>query len=193
MILVDHFSGQKPYLRSMIILVDMDGVLADFELGLLNTFKAKYPDKACIELKDRNQFYAHKQYPESSRALIWKIIYAPGFFRNLPPIPGAVEAMQALSKTSHELFLCTSPLTQYENCVLEKYQWVDEHLGKAFTKRIILTKDKTLVQGDYLIDDRPDIQGVATPSWTHLLYTQPYNQHIQNKQRITWANWRTIL
>ncbi|MEM7369711.1 MAG: 5'-3'-deoxyribonucleotidase [Bacteroidota bacterium] len=177
----------------MIILLDMDGVLADFEMGLLQTFKSKHPEKPCIELQDRTQFYAHLQYPPDSRQLIQDIVYAPGFFRNLPPIPGAMEACRALAQSRHELFICTSPLSKYEHCVLEKYQWVEEHLGMAWTRRMILTKDKTLVHGDFLIDDKFPIKGVRTPTWEHLLYSQPYNRSVQGKRRINWQNWRSMI
>jgi 5'-nucleotidase len=77
--------------------------------------------------------------------------------------------------------------------VLEKYEWVDQHLGLAWVDRIVLTRDKTLVNGDILIDDRPQIEGAAKPTWEHVLYDQPYNRSETGKRRLTWANWRTVL
>lgn len=40
-----------------------------------------------------------------------------------------------------------------------QYAWVEKHLGKEFLEQIVLTRDKTIVSGDLLIDDRPDIIG----------------------------------
>lgn len=40
-----------------------------------------------------------------------------------------------------------------------QYAWVEKHLGHDFLEQVILTRDKTLVTGDILIDDKPDILG----------------------------------
>lgn len=40
-----------------------------------------------------------------------------------------------------------------------QYAWVEKHLGQEFLEQVILTRDKTLITGDILIDDKPDIQG----------------------------------
>lgn len=36
---------------------------------------------------------------------------------------------------------------------------MEKHLGQEFLEQIVLTRDKTVVSGDLLIDDRPDITG----------------------------------
>ena len=101
--------------------------------------------------------------------------------------------MTEMESMGLEVFICTSPLSNYQNCVLEKFEWVENHLGSKWVSRIILTKDKTLVKADYIIDDKPNITGVEeSPSWEHILYDCPYNREI-NKRRITWANWKSIL
>lgn len=89
--------------------------------------------------------------------------------------------------------ICTSPLRQFENCVAEKFLWVERHLGRAATERMVLTRDKTLVRGDLLIDDRPSINGAVPPSWRHIVYDAPYNRHVADRPRLTWANWRNVL
>ena len=40
-----------------------------------------------------------------------------------------------------------------------QYRWVEKHLGPQFVERIILTRDKTMISGDLLIDDKEVIQG----------------------------------
>jgi 5'-nucleotidase len=89
---------------------------------------------------------------------------------------GAAQAVTDLMSEGFDVYICTSPLVQYRNCVLEKYEWVEEHLGSEFTERVILTRDKTLVRGDVLIDDKPVIGGISTPQWRHVLFDQPYNR-----------------
>jgi 5'-nucleotidase len=58
---------------------------------------------------------------------------------------------------------------------------------------MIVSKDKTIVHGDFLIDDKPSIKGVQQPTWEHLLYSQPWNAKVSSKRRITWQNWRSVI
>ncbi len=188
----------------MNILVDQDGVLADFELGFYQAWQSSGYANECpaIELTERNTFYVAKQYPEKFRSQIYQMVTKKGFFNNLPPMAGAVDAMNAMQQAGHEVFICTSPLTTWYNCVAEKYAWVETHLGSEWTKKIILTKDKTLVQGDILIDDKPVITGCMPPTWQHVLYDCPYNRAENNiqlraelidKPRLTWENWQEVI
>jgi 5'-nucleotidase len=57
---------------------------------------------------------------------------------------------------------------------------------------MIVTRDKTLVYGDVLVDDNPAIVGAHTPAWTHVVYDQPYNRTIDGP-RMTWTDWRDVL
>lgn len=177
----------------MRILIDMDGVLADFDTEFLQRWRTRHPDKLYIPLEERTLFYVKDQYPEELKPLVLEILLESSFFREMTPMPGAKEALGEMERLGLQVFICTSPLSAYMNCVSEKYQWVEHYLGPAWVKRIILTKDKTLVKGDYLIDDKPVITGVEShPSWEHILYDRPYNRNI-NKKRITWMTWKDIL
>lgn len=177
----------------MRILVDMDGVIADFEGSFINLWKQQHPRQAYIALEERNTFYLLHQYPRELQPLALEIISAPGFYRGLAVIPGAVEALREMAATGIDVRICSSPARDYRNCVLEKYEWVDEHLGPEWIERVILTEDKTLIRGDILIDDRPEVPGSDTPTWEHVLFDQPYNRAVIDKRRLTWKNWKTVL
>lgn len=175
----------------MIILVDQDDVLTDFRTAI-----EKEITKRGIDIIPKNQlkvFAYEDNYPPELRDEIKSIFYQPGFHMDLPIIPGAKEALEQMTLTGHEVRICTSPLSVYENCILEKYQWVDRNLGHEWTKRLIPCRDKTLVRGNLLIDDKIDITGLLPPTWEHVLYAQPYNAGIEGKRRIDWNNWREIL
>ncbi len=177
----------------MIILVDQDGVLADFERGFLENWWTKYPNETCVLPNCRRNFEIYKDYREEQRGRVESIYHSPGFFIDLMPIPGALEGFKELVSLGHTVRICTSPLTNYEHCVLEKFQWVEKHLGKEFTKNIMLTKDKTLVRGNVLVDDKPEVTGLARPEWKHILYDAPYNRGVTGKKRLTWANYKQVL
>jgi 5'-nucleotidase len=176
----------------MRILIDMDGVIADFDGEFLKRWRERYPDKFYIPMEERTAFYVKDQYPEELKPLVVEIIREPGFFRDIMPMEGAKEALTEMDKLGLEVFICTSPISSYKNCVLEKYEWVEKYLGADWVKRIILTKDKTLIKADCLIDDKPEITGVeSVPSWEHVLYDRPYNKE-GNKRRLTWENWKDV-
>lgn len=176
-----------------IILVDMDGVLADFEKGFLDSWQRKFPTHPHIPLKDRKTFSVFDDYPNNLRDDVGKIAREAGFFQNLPEIEGAKEGLEEIQRLGHEVFICTKPIDRYENCVLEKYNWVAKHLGYEWTKKIIVTKDKTLIHGDILIDDRPKHKGLRKPVWKHILFDKPYNKNAKENIRITWKSWKEAL
>ncbi|XP_061232903.1 5'(3')-deoxyribonucleotidase, cytosolic type [Neopsephotus bourkii] len=185
------------------VLVDMDGVVADFEGAVLRGFSARFPTEPRVELEARSGFSVREQYRGLRRDLAAKVasVYeSPGFFLGLDPVPGALEALQEMIRMQDtEVFICTSPLRNYEHCVLEKYKWVEKHLGPEFVERIILTRDKTIVSADLLFDDKDTITGAEpNPSWEHILFTCCHNRHIQlqapRRRLLSWADdWRGIL
>ena len=175
------------------ILVDMDGVLADFELGVVEAYRKRFPQRPHLLLKNKTSFYLSEQYPKEHEPDLKAIYTAPNFFRNLPAIEGGVDAVKQMDFLGHEVFFCTSPLSAYENCVEEKFAWIEKHFGIVFTKKVVIAKDKTIVSGNYLIDDRSEVTGViSSPDWEHILYDQPYNKNA-DKRRLTWKNYKEIL
>ena len=177
----------------MLVLVDMDGVLADFEGHLMDTWRARYPGLFDLPREERRTFYLSRQFPTEQRGKLFQIMYSSGFFAALPPIPGGRQALEDMQDLGWEVFLCSSPLIGNPTGASDKFAWVEEHLGKEWRGRLILASDKTLVHGDILIDDRPEVKGVAQPSWEHVLYDQPYNREIKGQRRLTWADWKDVL
>lgn len=186
-------------MKRKIVLFDMDGVLSNYAERLLTLAHLRFelPHYVPEQIK---VFSTESIFPKEFHDRIEAISHEPGFFESLSPIPYAVEAFHQIAD-SHpddgvaEVFICTSP-KKYENnphCLAEKSAWVAKHLGKEFVNRIIFTRDKTLVHGHVLIDDKPIITGARTPDWVHVFYDAPYNRGYTSPRIKSWKQWRKTL
>ena len=176
-----------------ILLLDQDGVLADYDKGFLAKWREIHPNKTVIPPEKRRTFYIEEDYPKELGALVREIIVSKGFYRDLPVMEGAIEAINELKKY-FDVLICTAPHLKSKYCISEKFEWIAEHFGSELVRKIVLTKEKTLVRGKYLVDDRPEIKSPYIPEWEHIFYDQPYNRDI-DKRRIRWTDdsWRNVL
>ena len=175
------------------ILIDQDGVLANYSRRLIEIVAREYPDERQFAEEELTHFDTHLHYSPENQSAIDKIALRPGFFESLEPVEGALEALHELVSSGYDVRICTAPKKSYQYCVTEKLSWIERYLGKDFVRRTILTRDKTLVRGSILIDDKPHVEGVATPEWEHIIFDTPYNRKIIWKRRLTWQNYRVVL
>ena len=77
----------------------------------------------------------------------------PHIFSKMDPMKDAIESYARLCDKFDTYILSTSP---WENptALNDKLEWVKRYLGKYAYKRLILSHNKHLNHGDYLIDDR---------------------------------------
>lgn len=174
------------------ILIDMDGVITDYESLLLRKYRDKYPKAFYVPLEKRCGWNITQQYPRHLRKFLNEINQEEGFFIALEPLNGAVESIEKIARKGHEIFICTSPSSRNMFSAKEKIEWVKKHLGIEWVTKLILTHDKTLIWGDYLIDDKEVIEGNITPYWEHLLFNQPWNKLVKEKRRISWQTWENF-
>ena len=74
-----------------------------------------------------------------------------GFFEFLPEISGAIEAVKKLNERFEIYFLSTAPWSN-KFALSEKRIWVEHHFGDIAFKKLILSHNKGLLKGSYLID-----------------------------------------
>jgi 5'-nucleotidase len=173
----------------MIILVDMDGVICDFIGGWLKKVK----EELDLDLPYPLEWQLELAFPQVETKLITDVFRKPGFFLGLDPMPGAIDALNMMVEAGNEVYICTSPQLTY-HCAAEKTEWVDSYLGRDWVARTIISKDKTLIHGDILIDDEPIKEGLFKPTWEHVIYEHPFHAKEKREGRamITWKNWPKI-
>ncbi|XP_055877454.1 5'(3')-deoxyribonucleotidase, cytosolic type-like [Biomphalaria glabrata] len=180
--------------KNIRVLVDFENVLCDFEQSLLKSYRRKYPKETYIPLEQRKGISVKRQYADVSEELGEKLssVYCtPGFISNLPEIPGACEAVDAMDKLyGVNVFIYSGITMPYGYSLKEKCQWVEFHLGVRWLDKIIFTKDPTLLNGNLLIDDRVSIKGVIkNPTWEHVVFTSCHNVRISVGTKTRLENW----
>lgn len=112
-----------------ILYIDMDGVIVDFQSGINQLSpeeKEKYKDIGYCKV--------------------------PGIFSTMKPIQGALDAVKTLTE-KYDVYILSSPGWGNASAWSDKYEWVNKYLP-YMEKRLILSGQKQLNVGDYLIDDR---------------------------------------
>lgn len=118
----------------MIVYIDMDDVLCDFS-GAHTAARTADPTMA---------------YPQAEY----------GFFQNLNPLPGAVDAVKALiASDNYRPYILTAPSIKNPLCYTEKRVWIENYFGEDFLNYMIISPDKSLLKGDFLIDDNTTGKG----------------------------------
>lgn len=179
----------------MRVLVDMDGVIADWG----NAYGAsldKYGSEAANipRHKDQRSFNLNEGRTAREREIIAQVMVEHGFYARLEPIPGAKQALKGMVKAGHDVRIVTSPWVSNPTCASDKLNWIVRHYGSHWGSRVIITTDKTLVHGDILIDDKPEVTGELVPTWEHVLFDQPYNHDVTWRRRLVdWGAWRDLL
>ncbi len=122
----------------MLVYLDLDGVMADFD----GAFEARFGSKP-TEITDKE---------------LWESINSfPKFFRTLPPCRGAIDFFRMLDRMHNVRILTACPASNYEEVAFQKRDWVREHLSKDVeilpcrggkTKHFFMNHP-----GDVLIDD----------------------------------------
>jgi 5'-nucleotidase len=183
--MVDQYKHIALRLAKPVVLVDMDGCLVDWDRGFLQAWNGRTP-------VDRSHYEMEKCVPADRYNQAVELFESEGFFRGLPEMPGGVDALKRIVAAGFDVFLCTSPVASSKYCAQEKWEWVREHLGDAWLKRLILTCDKTTVRGDFLIDDKPSITGSQQPLWKQILFNAPYNQKLNLGSRRRLHSWDDV-
>lgn len=142
--------------KKQIIYIDMDKTLCDYRAGF-STHKEKHPKEV---------------FPQS----------IPGLYLSLPPLPDAIETYQWLDEQEKfEVYILTAPSVRNPHCYSEKRLWVERYLGINAAYKLIISPNKGLNKGDFLIDDnvsgkgQEDFEGVLIqygskdfPNWQRI-------------------------
>jgi 5'(3')-deoxyribonucleotidase len=178
---------------------DADGVLADFDgrieqnqnllkarLELKNWLSQK-PELAKLHKDDikgllKGQqtdpyFKKLKKIFYNANELVYAIAGQPGFFFNLPLMPGAKElVLTATEIIGKKPNILTAPMESSKNCEEEKRLWFEKHFSGLYNQFICTQEKHKFAKSKYdiLIDDRPKyVNKFRDAGGTAIFHTDP--------------------
>lgn len=191
-----HMKGTM--MKTKVLLIDMDGVICQYDKRLLELAHTRYGLPLHFP-EDVPLFDTHEIFEGDIAKEVEQLALEEGFFTSLEPMPGAIVALREIVDASKEfgfeVFFCTTAKRFYKNprCLFEKGEWIQKHLGREYTDKLIFTRDKTLVYGTLLIDDKPVISGCVTPDWKHVHFDRAYNKGYGSPRLTHWGAWKETL
>ena len=174
------------------VLLDADEVLADFQGSVLGIISRVTGKPVCpSDCKQWDFFSQFLQTPEH-HAEAMSEVGLPGFCASIAPLPGAQEGVARLREVA-DVYVVTSPFDSTP-WVQERYAWLWEHF-QIPRKHVVFTSSKFLVDGDMLVDDRPENVinwKIAYPDRQALLWDIP-NTRGQHPELDRVSSWDQVL
>ncbi|MFM7195944.1 MAG: 5' nucleotidase, NT5C type [Bacteroidota bacterium] len=160
------------------IIVDMDDVMAD----ATGQFLIHYRQEFGVEIT--RESLHHKEelqgFPKAHHQAVYEFTFRENFFRTMAVKPGCQRVMQRLHE-QHEVFIVSSAM-EFPNSLGEKLSWLKEHFPFLHWKQFVFCGKKSIVHGDYMIDDLP--QNLEGFNGEQLLFTAPHNMQVDRFTRI---------
>jgi len=169
--------------RRQRIAIDMDEVMADALTEQLRRYNAAYG--TCITPAELSGRHLEQCIPPAHRAAA-EAMFDASFFADLAVLPDCQEVVRELADR-YDVFIASAAMDV--PCSFDaKYRWLQRHFPFIPPSQIVFCGDKTIVDADYLIDDRPrhftNFKGQA------LLFSAPHNAGETRYTRV--ASWKDV-
>lgn len=204
----------------MRVLLDCDGVLADFLqpcLDIINRHMTKIlraddgaivygaagepslwsEPKTLADMTHWNIFDA-LGVPKAVKSLVYKEMKQPGWCETaIKPLPGAQEGVQMLRDCGHQITIVTSPMDG-PTWTHERENWLHRHFDVR-RRDVIHTEQKAIVHGAMLVDDKPEHVEAWKGHWSSLghdgvgvLWDYVTNAHVKSlPEKPSWLDLHT--
>lgn len=142
------------------IAIDFDGIVVDCLPTLLASYNLQFND--FVQVEDVTDYDLRKACKKTLDGRnVFSILNAPGFYRHLPPIPGALAGIARLRASGHNAVFVTSRPPRAE---AETKEWVLQHVRDDSTL-ICFTDCKEDIQADVIFDDSPQVLHNYNARW----------------------------
>lgn len=170
--------------QRMLVWIDCDGPLADIlqpTLRVVNTHR-EAKDLPLLRKADVTDWdlFTCLNLSLIEELAVDQLWGEKGFCTRLPVVQGAKEALEEL-QTFCDVRIATTLHPDSPTWARDRLDWLREHFSIE-PEKVVFLQDKSVLQGDLLIDDKPaHIEAANIPA---LLYKMPYSP--QGKKAHTW-------
>jgi 5'(3')-deoxyribonucleotidase len=165
-----------------VALVDVCDVVADLHNAVLEETKVVIPSVI-------NDWDIFNMVSTEDTEKIKKLFANQEFWRNLPLVAGAQEGIEKIRSKGFHVQWVTSPWYSCKDWENIRRAWLHQHF-KSEEHDMTATSRKYMVEGAFLIDDRPKhIQQWAAlrPSKTAYLFETKFNTFFKWDKRFDWS------
>jgi 5'(3')-deoxyribonucleotidase len=134
-----------------IICVDMDEVIADALGEHLVRYNRDFGRNVTVE--DLRGRWLGDLIPAAHLPTVEQYILADDFFSVLDVMPESQRVLERL-QSRYDLFIATAAM-EVPSSFTPKFNWLARHFPFIPTSHIVFCGDKSILRGDYLIDDNP--------------------------------------
>jgi len=198
-----------PERRSLRLGIDLDGVVADFNRGWMRRYNAQF----CARLEPGlvaawGDLHTHTHFPDARAFWRWAsgigngagddgsggacLGTRPSIFRDLPPYPGALDALRELDRAGHRVVILSH---KPDWAVHDTLAWLAEH--RVPTREVHLIAEKASIPCDIYLDDADhNLAAIrrARPQAVVCRYVRPWNQADAGLVDIrSWSDFLTFV
>lgn len=170
--------------------IDMDGVLADFNAGWMKRYNLQFGARLhASEVVTWDGLHTLTHFETMDDFWGWAQLGVTSIFRDLPPVPGAIEAMAELAR-QHRIVIVSS---KFDWAIPDALAWLGEH--RVVAEEVHFVWDKTTVPCDVYLEDAPHNLEALVAAYPEALVcrmVQPWNRAVKGAIDITdWAEFLT--
>lgn len=165
------------------LIVDMDDVLADATGQFINFYEKEFGVRVPREVLNRKDEL--EGFPDNLD-IVNNFVFRKDFFRTMAVNENSQEVMKKLNE-KYEVFIVSSAM-EFPNSLAEKFEWLNEHFPFLHWKQFVFCGKKSVVHGDYMIDDLP--HNLEAFGGERVLYSAPHNLQFNHFKRVN--DWKEV-
>ena len=175
-----------------IICIDMDEVIADALGEHLLRYNRDFG--VSITAEDLRGRWLWDLIPPEHLPTVEQYILADDFFAVLDVLPESQRVLARL-QSRYDIFIATAAM-EVPSSFTPKFNWLARHFPFIPTSHIVFCGDKSILRGDYLIDDNPrQLERFARTREGDspregILFTSPANANVTGFRRVN--NWLDV-
>jgi 5'-nucleotidase len=166
------------------IAIDMDEVMADTMAHFLEMYNASFGVGLTAD-----QLFGKRLFEvieEAHRPAARDYFQHESFFAEIPVMEESQDVVKALT-ARYEVFITTAAM-DVPCSFTPKFHWLQRHFPFIPTSHIVFCGDKSIIAGDYLIDD--NIRHLTNFRGEGIIYTAPHNVDEMRFRRVN--NWEDV-